>query len=139
MLNEDLLDPKDKEIVTLKLKIANLKKAIDKFKKYDKERKEYYRNALVELGELKEFIEADNIAYPLLKKLKNYKKMIKEMSTNIYYGKAIEAGVTLDEVDSRKAQIAILGKQISDLKKENEKYFLEIVQLKKALNDQVNK
>lgn len=45
MLNEDLFDKKDKEIFRLRL-------IIDKFKKYDKERKEYYSNSLRRLGEL---------------------------------------------------------------------------------------
>lgn len=50
MLNEDLLDPKDKEIYKLKV-------AIEKFKEYDKKRKEYYSNALIELGQLKDEID----------------------------------------------------------------------------------
>lgn len=45
MLNENLFDKKDKEIFRLRL-------IIDKFKKYDKERKEYYSNSLRRLGEL---------------------------------------------------------------------------------------
>lgn len=50
MLNEDLLDPKDREICKLKLQI-------EKFKEYDKKRKEYYSNALIELGQLKDEID----------------------------------------------------------------------------------
>lgn len=128
MLNEDLLSPKDKEI-------AKLKRTIDKFKKYDKERKEYYREALIELGELKEFVESDNITYAMSQKIKNYKKTITDMTRSINYCKALEAGVTIDELDSEKVKIAALQKKISDLKKDNEKYLLEIVKLRKALND----
>lgn len=128
MLNEDLLSPKDKEI-------AKLKKTIDKFKKYDKERKEYYREALIELGELKEFIESDDITYAMSQKIKNYKKTITDMTRSINYCKALEAGVIIDELDSEKVKIAALQKKISDLKKDNEKYLLEIVKLRKALND----
>lgn len=128
MLNEDLLSPKDKEI-------AKLKRTIDKFKKYDKERKEYYREALIELGELKEFVESDDITYAMSQKIKNYKKTITDMTKSINYCKALEAGVTIDELDSEKVKIAALQKKISDLKKDNEKYFLEIVKLRKALND----
>lgn len=50
MLNEDLIDPKD-------LKIAKLKLAIENFKKYDKERKAYYSKSLIELGQLKDYVE----------------------------------------------------------------------------------
>lgn len=131
MLNEDLLSllsPKDKEI-------AKLKRTIDKFKKYDKERKEYYREALIELGELKEFVESDDITYAMSQKIKNYKKTITDMTRSINYCKALEAGVTIDELDSEKVKIAALQKKISDLKKDNEKYLLEIVKLRKALND----
>lgn len=134
MLNEDLLSlvsPKDKEI-------AKLKRTIDKFKKYDKERKEYYREALVELGELKEFVESDDITYAMSQKIKNYKKAITDMTKSINYCKALEAGIAIDELDSEKVKIAALQKKISDLKKDNEKYLLEIVKLRKALNDKTN-
>ena len=50
MLNEDLLNPKDKEIYKLKLQI-------EKFKEYDKKRKEYYSNILIKLGQLKDEID----------------------------------------------------------------------------------
>lgn len=48
MLNETLMD--NPEVNKLKIIIAN-------FKKYDKERKEYYANVLVELGQLKSYVE----------------------------------------------------------------------------------
>lgn len=50
MLNEILLDQD-------KIELNKLKIAIAKFKEYDKERKEYYANVLVELGQLKSYIE----------------------------------------------------------------------------------
>ena len=134
MLNEDLLSllsPKDKEI-------AKLKRIIDKFKKYDKERKEYYRESLIELGELKEFVESDDITYAMSQKIKNYKKTITDMTKSINYCKALEAGIAIDELDSEDVKIAVLQKKISDLKKDNEKYLLEIVKLRKALNDKIN-
>ena len=134
MLNEDLLSllsPKDKEI-------AKLKRTIDKFKKYDKERKEYYREALIELGELKEFVESDDITYAMSQKIKNYKKTITDMTKSINYCKALEAGIAIDELDSEDVKIAVLQKKISDLKKDNEKYLLEIVKLRKALNHNIN-
>ena len=134
MLNEDLLSlvsPKDKEI-------AKLKRTIDKFKKYDKERKEYYREALIELGELKEFVESDDITYAMSQKIKNYKKTITDMTKSINYCKALEAGIAIDKLDSEDVKIAVLQKKISDLKKDNEKYLLEIVKLRKELNDKIN-
>lgn len=49
MLNEDLLDKKD-------IEIFRLKKCIEDFKKYDSERKKYYSKALMELGQLKDYV-----------------------------------------------------------------------------------
>lgn len=54
MLNEDLfLDQKDKEI-------ARLKAIIEQFKKYDKERKEYYSSKLIRLGQLESYVQEIN-------------------------------------------------------------------------------
>lgn len=49
MLNEDLLDKKD-------IEIFRLKKCIEDFKKYDSKRKKYYSKALMELGQLKDYV-----------------------------------------------------------------------------------
>lgn len=54
MLNEDLFsDQKDKEI-------ARLKATIEQFKKYDKERKEYYSSKLIRLGQLESYVQEIN-------------------------------------------------------------------------------
>ena len=51
MLNEKLFDdPKDAEI-------ARLKMCIEKFKEYDKERKEYYAKKMRRLGELESYVQ----------------------------------------------------------------------------------
>ena len=51
MLNEKLFDdPKDAEI-------ARLKMTIEKFKEYDKERKEYYAKKMQRLGELESYVQ----------------------------------------------------------------------------------
>lgn len=48
MLNETLMDNPE---------VNRLKFVISKFKEYDKERKAYYANALIELGQLKSYVE----------------------------------------------------------------------------------
>lgn len=54
MLNEDLfLDQKDREI-------ARLKAIIEQFKRYDKERKEYYSSKLIRLGQLESYVQEIN-------------------------------------------------------------------------------
>lgn len=55
MLNEELIP--DLEKAKLKLTIQQLQKTIQAFKEYDKERKKYYSDRLIELGELKSYIE----------------------------------------------------------------------------------
>lgn len=47
MLNEELID---------NVEIARLKVKLEQFKKYDKQRKDYYHKALIELGECKSLI-----------------------------------------------------------------------------------
>jgi signal recognition particle GTPase len=52
-MNEILISETDK----LKCKIAGLQDAIKAFKKYDKERKQYYSQTLVKLGQLESYVE----------------------------------------------------------------------------------
>lgn len=49
MLNEDLISPHEVEI-------AKLKKIISDFKKYDKERKNYYKESMIKLEELQSYV-----------------------------------------------------------------------------------
>ena len=72
MLNEGLFD-NNKD-----LKIAKLTNEIRSFKKYDEERKEYYRKALIRLGEAEEMLDSIEAKNPLhaiknLMKAKNAK------------------------------------------------------------------
>lgn len=76
MLNETLMD--NPEVNKLKIIIAN-------FKKYDKERKEYYANVLVELGQLKSYVEEleeseDIKIAKLRRKIKAQKATIKSLT-----------------------------------------------------------
>lgn len=76
MLNEILMD--NPEVNKLKIIIAD-------FKKYDKERKEYYANVLVELGQLKSYVEEleeseDIKIAKLRRKIKAQKAAIKSLT-----------------------------------------------------------
>lgn len=83
MLNEDLLSDKEKETAYLKLTIKGLKKTIADFKKYDAERKKFYKESMIELGQLKSAIqEIEDTSNPKEKtinslqlKLKRYKDL----------------------------------------------------------------
>lgn len=50
--NKDFFTGQERTIIKLRNKIQILKNQIEKFKKYDEERKQYYKNALIRLGEL---------------------------------------------------------------------------------------
>ena len=51
-MNPDLLDVTSVYIGRLKSKIGSLEKTINKFKKYDEERKQYYKDLAIRVGEL---------------------------------------------------------------------------------------
>ena len=72
MLNEKLFDNKKDA------KIADLTLKIEAFKRYDEKRKEYYRKALIRLGEAEEILDSIEAKNPLhavknLMKAKNAK------------------------------------------------------------------
>lgn len=74
MLIKDLFDPKD-------LEIAKLKRAISDFKEYDKERKAYYSESMVRLGELESLVEELKESEPVV--VKNLKKKVENQKVYI--------------------------------------------------------
>lgn len=102
MLNEGLFDDKDK-------KIAKLKKAIESFKKYDSDRKKYYAESLIELGQLKEYIAELEDEDKKVKKIKQQRVTIANLE------KIISANRYLTKISAEQIrQINIL-----ELQKEN--------------------
>lgn len=78
MVNEDLLDDKTKEIISLRSQIK-------RFKKYDKERSEYYKSSLIKLGECESLVSEyedflTNILPILRSSLSKINKSIKELN-----------------------------------------------------------
>ena len=71
-MNPDLLDPRE-------VMIGRLKSKIEAFKKYDEERKAYYRDALIRLGELESLIDESDPERKLRDKIKNQKKVIQSL------------------------------------------------------------
>ena len=57
MLNQELIRPEDLVIGSLKSKIENLEKAIEAFKEYDAERKQYYAGLIDRVAELESYID----------------------------------------------------------------------------------
>lgn len=76
MLNENLFTYQELEILKLKARIEYLQKQIKAFKQYDEERKEYYKNAMQELGELQSFKFEFEDSHPMIKELKDLVKKL---------------------------------------------------------------
>ena len=76
ILNEELLDPKEREIVMLNLKIARLEKTIRDFKEYDANRKKYYSELITEVESYIEKLENGTALTKLRKKCKEQKKQL---------------------------------------------------------------
>lgn len=75
MLNEELIP--DLEKAKLKITVQQLQKTIQAFKEYDEERKKYYSDRLIELGELKSYIEELEDKDSTIPKLKRQIKAMK--------------------------------------------------------------
>ena len=75
-MNPDLLDPRE-------VMIGRLKSKIEAFKKYDEERKSYYREALIKLGELESLIDESDPERKLRDKIKNQKKVIQSLQAKL--------------------------------------------------------
>lgn len=76
MLNENLFTSQELEILKLKARIEYLQKQIKAFKQYDEERKEYYKNAMLELGKLQSFKFEFEDSHPMIKELKDLVKKL---------------------------------------------------------------
>ena len=129
MLNEELLDSKTK-------KIAFLSSQIKAFKKYDEERKAYYKDALIRLGESEELINCIESSDPIAE-LKNLvvekNNIIKELRRtndlinicNKYSGEDLKNFKDLTtkhannvEVEKLKLKLTLLRKKIKQYESE---------------------
>ena len=89
MLNEDLIDKKD-------ITIARLKRTIEAFKAYDKERKEYYAKSMIRLGELESYVMELDEAGSVENKIKSMKGTIKKLQLVIDHYKVNPDDLPLD-------------------------------------------
>lgn len=111
MLNSDLLTPEERQVLKLKAKISKLEDTIKAFKKYDKQRKEYYSSLATKVGELESYIseleDTNRLAY--LNKI--YKQQLSVLNKKHYLSK-IEDLNTLQVNDL--FTIENLKKQVKD-------------------------
>lgn len=129
MLNEILIgDEKDKEI-------ARLNMIINKFKEYDKERKEYYSKKMRRLGQLESYVDEIDSDTHITKLKETIKRQQKELSrlNNIIFVYKSNGLVISDDVD-KDATIINLRNQIKTLIKQNNNYKKTVAELIYKLN-----
>lgn len=112
-MNLDLLDPKE-------VLIGKLKNKIEAFKKYDEERKAYYKDALIRLGELESLIDEADPERKLRDKIKAQKKTITGLQAALYI-KGIEFPSNFDLIKA-KAKIAELQNDLNKTKEDLNKH-----------------
>ena len=136
MLNEDLLTPQEKEI-------ANLKLAIQAFKKYDKERKEYYKEAMVELGQLRSYVQELEEDNDYAKKIRGYKKQLASYQSMYEHQKTVIAALSDKEnLAQDLIQLQFYKENYLKQKEANSALTKKNTELKKEINtylDQISK
>lgn len=118
MINEELID-KDKLIDVQRKKISQLTRTINEFKKYDEDRKKYYKNALIELGELKSLLDEliDSDENDRIKKIKQQKNQLRVQQAALKLSK-----LPLEELDNLTADKAYIIIENNILKKSVKRY-----------------
>jgi hypothetical protein len=138
ILNQDtFLDPKDLKIAELSLEINRLKKAIESFKKYDKERTIQLKESLIRLGELESEQDEKDYKYKvsdLKREIKQHKKQIAALSAKLHIQKVIEMNneeaLTLVNNKLRNEELIKLRAENARLRKDYRKIIDEFIALK---------
>ncbi len=120
-------------IAALKAKIIALEKTIAQFKEYDKQRTEYYKDALVRLGQLEAFADEVCETNELALKLKRYKEIVRIQDRRKYLNKIermseIEVVSTYDKVRND-AKIQRLKAKIKAYQEANRVLVIKLCQL----------
>lgn len=129
MLNEDFFDEKDK-------KIARLEKAIEYFKKYDSNRKKYYSESLIELGQLREYVAELEDTDKKVKKIKAQKLAIKNLERIITENKIAKI---IDPEKVKGIKITELLEHVKKLEQDNNSLREKIGQYRKEISKLCNK
>lgn len=112
-MNPDLLDPKE-------VMIGRLKSKIESFKRYDKERKKYYQDSIVKLGQLEALFDEIDTEGKLREKIKAQKHTISALQSALTC-KGVKFPKDFD-LTIAKAKIVELQNQVSELKEHLKKY-----------------
>ena len=129
MLNEDLFEEKDKEILKLKA-------LIERFKKYDSNRKQYYADVLVELGQLRTYVSELEDTDKKAKKIKAQKLVIKNLERTITENKIAKI---VDPEKIKEIKITELLEHVKKLEQDNNSLREKIGQYRKEISRLCNK
>ena len=129
MLNEDLFEEKDKEILKLKA-------LIERFKKYDSNRKQYYADVLVELGQLRTYVSELEDTDKKAKKIKTQKLAIKNLERIIAENKIAKI---VDPEKIKEIEITELLEHVKKLEQDNKSLREKIGQYRKEISRLCNK
>lgn len=129
MLNEDLFEEKDKEILKLKA-------LIERFKKYDSNRKQYYADVLVELGQLRTYVLELEDTDKKAKKIKTQKLAIKNLERIIAENKIAKI---VDPEKIKEIEITELLEHVKKLEQDNNSLREKIGQYRKEISRLCNK
>ena len=129
MLNEDLFEEKDKEILKLKA-------LIERFKKYDSNRKQYYADVLVELGQLRTYVSELEDTDKKAKKIKTQKLAIKNLERTITENKIAKI---VDPEKIKEIEITELLEHVKKLEQDNNSLREKIGQYRKEISRLCNK
>ena len=129
MLNEDLFEEKDKEILKLKA-------LIERFKKYDSNRKQYYADVLVELGQLRTYVSELEDTDKKAKKIKTQKLAIKNLERISAENKIAKI---VDPEKIKEIEITELLEHVKKLEQDNNSLREKIGQYRKEISRLCNK
>ena len=145
MLNQELIRPEDLVIGSLKSKIENLEKAIEAFKEYDAERKQYYAEVIDRVAELESYIDELETKHGIVhmkERLRKSKDANKALQAKIYLSKrfedmaditaivAMNKNVLLDKIKEKE-------KLIKELRAGRDKMLSKIAYLEKQLKSEI--
>lgn len=145
MLNQELIEPKDLVIGSLKSKIERLEKTIEAFKEYDAERKLYYAELIDRVAELESYIEELEAKHGIVhmkERLRKSKDANKALQAKIYLSKrfediaditaivAMNKNVLLDKIKEKE-------KLIKELRVGRDKMLSRIAYLEKQLKSEI--
>ena len=129
MLNEDLFEEKDKEILKLKA-------LIERFKKYDSNRKQYYADVLVELGQLRTYVSELEDTDKKAKKIKTQKLAIRNLERIIAENKIAKI---VDPEKIKEIEPSELLEHVKKLEQDNNSLREKIGQYRKEISRLCNK